>query len=231
MAIALDVATNGGSATATSLTYAHTCTGSNLILFVGVNFYRSGTQPTDDITGVTYGGVAMTQITKNVYTTGNQITYMYYLVNPSTGANNVVISKTTGSDTIRSNSISYTGANDVGQPDNFGSENAAASLSVSKSVTTVANNCWMVSFTFNDANQCLASTGTTNRNSAGVYMAIGDSNGVITPAAAYSMAWTLASGTANWTIINASFAPLVVSTQYLKERYHNREDMGGYSLG
>ena len=228
MAIALDVATNGGSATATSHSYSHTCTGSNLILFVGVNFYNAGT---DDITGVTYNSVAMTQIAKQTNASGSgQISYLYYLINPSTGANTVAITKTSSA-TIRSVSVSYTGANDIAQPDASGTNTSNASLAISKAVTTIADNCWMVSFTFNDANQCLASTGTTNRNSAGVYMAIGDSGGVITPAASYSMAWTLASGTANWTIVNASFAPLVNSTQYLKGRRRQRIDLTGVSAG
>ncbi len=59
--IAFDSATNGGSGTGTSLTYAHTCSGSARLLRVGVNLYNPGT---DDLTGVTYAGVAMTQIGK-----------------------------------------------------------------------------------------------------------------------------------------------------------------------
>lgn len=203
--IAFDAATNGGSGTGTSLTYAHTCSGSQRILRVGVNLYNPGT---DDLTGVTYAGVAMTQIGKVSNASGSgQITYMYELVNPASGSNNIIISKNNAIATIRSNAASYTGARQSGQPDAVGTNTANASINVAKSVATIADNSWMVSFTFNDGAQCLADTGTTNRNSDGVFMAIGDSGGPITPAGAYSMGWRIGAGTANWTIINASIAP------------------------
>ena len=57
MAIEFDNATTPAFVTATSLTYSHTCgAGSNRILFVGV----WGDTTSDAITGVTYGGSAMT---------------------------------------------------------------------------------------------------------------------------------------------------------------------------
>lgn len=202
--ITFDAATNGGSGTGTSLTYAHTCTGDKRILFVGVNLYNPGA---DDLTGVTYASVAMTQIAKVSNASGSgQISYLYYLINPATGANNVVISKNNGAATIRSNAASYRGAKQSEQPDASGTNSTNASINISKSVTTIVENCWMVSFTFNDGAQVLESTGTTARNTAGVFMAIGDSNAAL-PVGAYSMAWTLGAGTANWTMVNASFAP------------------------
>ena len=208
MAIAFDAAASG-TVTGTSLTYAHTCSGSNRILFVGVDVFNPNT---DDVTGVTYGGVAMTQIGTSV-AIDVQRDYLYYLINPPTGANNVVVSKTS-SVAIRSASASYTDANRLGQPDASGTNSAATATSVAKALTTVADNCWMVSFVMNDANTSVVDTGTTLRGTA-AFHAIGDSNGVITPAGSYSMGWKLASGTGDWTISNASFKPSIDNGSFL----------------
>ena len=105
MAIALDVGTSGGNnGGGTSHTYSHTCTGSNLILFVGVSTNSSS----DLITGVTYNSVAMTLVDKQAGTSTNY-SYLFYLINPATGANNVVVSASS-STTIYSGAVSYTGA-------------------------------------------------------------------------------------------------------------------------
>jgi hypothetical protein len=61
MAIAVDATSQDHSATATSLTFSHTCSGSNRILFVGI----VGDITTDTVTGVTYAGVSMTLVGKN----------------------------------------------------------------------------------------------------------------------------------------------------------------------
>ena len=58
---AFDAAGSGPSTSATSLTWSHTCAGANRILFVG--FLSNGT-----VTGVTYNGVAMTQVGSSVFT-------------------------------------------------------------------------------------------------------------------------------------------------------------------
>lgn len=87
---------------ASSKTYAHTVSGSRRYLLVFVE--RSGS---DSITGVTYAGVAMTQLAK-ITTTGGAFIYAYGLANPTTGANNVVISAS-GAANIASGAISFNG--------------------------------------------------------------------------------------------------------------------------
>lgn len=225
MAIAFDAAAASSATTGTSVTYSHTCSGSNLILFVGVNVFNPGT---DDVTGVTYGGVAMTQITKVTNALGaGQTNYLYYLVSPKTGANNVIASKSVSA-TFRCCSASYTLAAQSGVADASGT-NTSATSSISKALTTVADNCWMVSFVFNDANVNNAGSGTTKRTD-NTYSAIGDSNGAITPAASYSMAWS-STGACNWVLVQASFAPSALSsTNYLK-RGRSRLSLSAVSLG
>ena len=139
MAIAYDtknVATTGGGAS--SLTYAHTCTGSDLILFVyTVNHSHLGT-----MTGVTYNGVSMTLIASN-NASNNKGQCLWYLINPATGTNNIVASKNDSSGWIDSYSSSYTGVSQTGQPDAYVVPSEETTTSYARSITTVADNCWI----------------------------------------------------------------------------------------
>lgn len=158
MAIARDSVTSGTAASGNpTLTFSHTCNGSNRILFVGAAGGNTGVA-IDDITGATYAGVSMTLISKT-FVLADRYRYLFYLVAPATGANNVVISSST-SGFIAGNSLSYTGANQSGQPDSFAVNQAtAASLTVITSV--VASNCWMVMVAGVGGASPAASTGST----------------------------------------------------------------------
>lgn len=134
MAIAYDTSTaNAFTASATSTTFSHTCTGSDLILWVGVSI-----RPTRTISSVTYNGVTMTQSGNNSFT-GAVDNYLYYLVNPATGANDVVVTQS-ASDTFNTCSISFTGASQSVQPDATSEVNSTTTTSFSQSVTSVADN-------------------------------------------------------------------------------------------
>lgn len=205
--IALDSSSSSEASAATSLTYSHTCSGTNRILIVGIG---SDDNPGDGdiVTGVTYNGVAMTQIVKRITdnaTFTNRYAYLYYLINPASGANNIVVSAS-ASGNIRANSISYTGALQSGQPDAFTSGGVAAATSKAVALTTVVNNCWMVSF-----GVCVlvgppsAGTGITARGSGSTNTAIGDSNGALA-IGSNSMTWTQ-SGSDSFNILQASFSP------------------------
>lgn len=70
-----------------SITYAFDCTGSN-ILIVGLSLGSSNT-----CSGITYNGISMTQLnTQNIGGSTFMNTYLFYLINPATGSNNVVVS-------------------------------------------------------------------------------------------------------------------------------------------
>lgn len=45
-----------------------------------------------NVTGITYAGVAMTLSTSQIYNADNVKVYQYYLINPASGANNIVVS-------------------------------------------------------------------------------------------------------------------------------------------
>jgi hypothetical protein len=84
--------TTGYVAALGTLTLSHTvAAGSNRILLVGTVTEEQGETP--QITGVTYNGVAMTAVTNSEQAIGG-VTWVrgqwWYLINPATGANNVV---------------------------------------------------------------------------------------------------------------------------------------------
>lgn len=136
MAIARD-ATSSGSTTATSLTVSHTNTGSNLILVASL--ITSASSAGDIVTGVTYNGVAMTRQSTIVLGGNVARLYMYYLLAPATGANDIVIS-TSVSTLIQSHNVSYTGVLQSGFPDASSETNTASATSLANTLTTIADN-------------------------------------------------------------------------------------------
>lgn len=206
MAIALDAAASSNTTSASSLTYSHTCTGSNRILFVAV--FSGGPGPGSvPCTGVTYAGVAMTKIDSNA-PQANWDLSLWYLINPASGANNVIITLSGTTTSLYGDSISYTGAKQSGVPDSS-AKNKATSTSVTQSTTTVADNCWVVGVGVTGASTIAASTGVTSRldrDSASGSFNMGDSNAVKSPAGSYSMTFT-GGASDNMGIVMASFAP------------------------
>lgn len=149
MAIAFDAKTATTTSATSSLTFSHTCSGTNRILFV-----TSCANTGSTTTGVTYAGVAMTQV--GSVTDIGPTHYLWVLVNPASGANNVVITNS-GSVTAGS-ALSFTGAKQTGQPDATSTGTSTTTASFSKSVTTVADNCFTV---------CTSRTGSGNALTGG----------------------------------------------------------------
>lgn len=140
MAIAFDASSSTATSNLglSSTSFNHTCTGSNLCLLVSVFNFGLG----DVTTGVTYGGVAMTQLAK-VATDATGYQYIYGLLAPPTGANAIVATASTPVNWYLS-AASYTGVSQTGLPDASTGVSTSGTTSFSVSVTTVANNCWLV---------------------------------------------------------------------------------------
>lgn len=200
--IAFDATSQGSALPGNSITYSHTNTGSDGILF---SFIHRGGSGTDETMSATYNGVSMTQFEEQ--STASTRIWGFYLVNPAAGTHDVVI--TCGdSDFHRSYSVSYTGVRQSSQPDNS-TGTSGTGTSQSTSLTPVANNCWSVSFVGSSGgNEYTASTGVSAvRNSTyNTIMKVGDSDGPITPPASYTQTWTCTSQ--EGCVIQASFAPL-----------------------
>ena len=195
MSIAYD-ATSGGNGTGTSLTYAHTCsTGDDRILFVGINI----TDNTDSVTGVTYAGSAMTLVNKRSGT--NAFLYLYYIIAPATGANNVVVS-TSASKQIVAVGSSYTGAAQTGQPDSSATVKNTSGTSLVLQTTVVASNCWLVCIKAETAPNTLTNGSIRTGQINGT--ANGDSNATV-GTGSQNLTWTHDEHSAGGII--ASFAP------------------------
>ncbi len=198
-AIAFDALGDGGAATATSLTFAHTVTGTETLIAVGVYVSNSV------VDGVTYNGAALTLIDNVLHASGNYVE-LYYKTGADTGANNVVISRT-GTEDIFGSSLSYTGVNATGQPDDAveGTE-AAQTDGITLTLTTVADNSWGVMAGQQSAGGCQNGTNFTERT-AGTAPCMGDNAAAITPAGSYAMTMLNNGSSSNWAAELASFAP------------------------
>jgi len=186
MAVAFDAvgpaaALGQTASTPTTVTWAHIVTGSNtaLVVFVGVG-QDSGSDATKTISGVTYNGVAMTQIGTPKHTNNSTSGYLacYGLINPTTGTNNVVVTFASAPSTAQCGSVSFTGANQTtafGTPVTAAGNTALATAAVASNTsgniiafgvdggntigatpTSPATKRWLANFGFSSAGGCSA---------------------------------------------------------------------------
>lgn len=191
MAIALDTsAKNKVNLTPhTSNSFAYTCTGSNLILIVNVT-----TDTGADPTSVTYNGVAMTKLT-GVTDTARNLS-VWYLVAPATGSNTLTANFASALSSVVS-AQSYTGVAQSGPIDASGSVNNGSGQTVSKTITVVASNCWLIGAGHgvdNSSIQTLTSDKTDRQQdkcsaAPTIYHTSSDSNGTVSPGS-NSITWS-----------------------------------------
>lgn len=143
MAIAFDASSSKIGGNASSSTFAHTCTGSNLVLVVGVQADSAA-----DPTGITYNSVAMTKAT-SILNSGIESS-IWYLASPATGANNIVVTFA-AAHYHNAFGISLTGCDTTSPVDGTntgtGSTNDAAIT-----VTTSVSGSWRVASVFHNRN-------------------------------------------------------------------------------
>lgn len=208
MAIAVD-ATSEGYANSTSLTYSHTCTGSDRVLTVALWTFPSG----DTVTGITYNGTAMTKLGTQSADAGGY-TNLWGIANPSTGANNIVISMS--SSQVFATSASYTGCNTTTPFPDTEAGGSGSGTSLSASISISVNNSWLI----------LAGRSPSRVPTAGANTIVRKTNGTSGDAG-----WLLDSGTAmgtgtqslNWSYspsattyhVIGSIAPATASTTFI----------------
>ncbi len=202
-AIAFDTFVKGADAiNIQGLTYSHTVTGSNPALAVCIFANNSG----DAVTGVTYAGVSMTQVAKIVRADyALQYGYLYYLPNPATGANNVIVSASVPITNSTVYSYSYTGVKNAAV-ENANSAAVSSSGTASVAVTTIDANAVIVScfMGFNGDTTLTAGTNVTKRANDN-YVLIGDSIGNSLASGSNTVSATLTSQ--QWVALAASIAP------------------------
>lgn len=139
MAVTFDAvgpsAAGQGTAGVTSITWSHTCTGTNLYVIVGAS--RGGASTT---LTATFGGVTMTQLGTVASGGGTDgSVYLFGLVNPPAGASTVLVTAGAARD-LSGGSISFAG---VDQTTPAGTAvtatSAVTSVSVNVTATTVGN--------------------------------------------------------------------------------------------
>lgn len=202
MAIAFDAASQGTSS-GTSTTYAHNCSGSDRILF-----QQAYSTTGDDVTGITYNGVSMTQIAKISKDGSSEKLYLYYLIAPATGSNNVVITRSGSGGFLHGATASFTGALQSGVPDSSASAaQTVAATSQSISTTTVLDNCWLVGAWVCDNGGITGGSATTVRGGDTGFDVIVSGSAAVTPAGSSALAVSYSSTKAAGIV--ASFAPSV----------------------
>ena len=120
----------------TTMTVAHTCSGANRLLVV--NAGTSGT-----VTGVTYNGVAMTQVNTSSTDTSSNSCSAWILIAPALWTNNVVIT-TSASATIMCHIASYNWALQSWQPDISIVAWPTTVTSWTQTVTTTVDNDFLI---------------------------------------------------------------------------------------
>ena len=220
------IAFNAGSAlaaiqTGTTGSWSHTCTGSNLILVVGVTHWHSDN--TAAVSGITYNSVSLTQIRTDANSgDDSKKTDLWFLIAPATGSNTVAVTmnKTIGNK-WGALAVSLTGV-DQSTPNDADNGASGDSTTISVSVTTVADNAWVIDNIFD--RQVDATTNQTLRagplEEAGFWRMGMASFGPKTPAGAVTMSWTKTTG--EWVISAASFKPAVAGIS-IPVVYHHRQ--------
>lgn len=197
--------TSGSTGSGASLSFSHTCSGTDRMLFVFVQL------STGSVTSVTYNSTSMTNVTSRL--TGTMT--VWRLASPSTGSNTITIN-CSGSPTIWAQAASYTGCNQTTNPATTADYTDLTAVAVNRSITTTINNSWVLGFCKWDisggATQTVTSGATQRQSLAdGTLDSMGlyDSNAPKTPAGSYNMqiGRTAGSGDAYFTMYELSPAP------------------------
>ena len=207
MAIAFDAATNTVSDTSATVTFNHTTSGTDRLLVVPCASLNNGSL--DAVTGVTYNGVSLTRLGSPLQVGAfNWIIYLYYLANPASGTNSVVVTRNTTTGEGYGAAISYTG---VDQASPIGASTNASGVPgpITTTLSSTVDNAWFFVTNANADGSPSASTNSTarvNNNS----LCTGFDFGPKTPAGSLNMQQTF-TGTRDWRSIMISLKPAATS--------------------
>lgn len=202
--IAFDTSSTG-SAAAGSVTFNSGTTGT-LVNGMGIVVANNNTIAS---LSATWGGVAMTKISENDFTS------VFLYLSPPSGVKSIVVSG--GGGQIAAVAATYSGVAQTTTVDNSaGSVRTVGTGTVTQALTEVADHCWSF-LALTSLAVYSASTGTTERNkvsSPGGNLAfLGDSGSAISPIASYSMSATKdGGGTSQTGWLMFTLAPAVAST-------------------
>lgn len=142
---------------------------------------------TTGISGITYAGVSMTKLATHRVGTDRSFD-VYYLVNPTSGSNNVVISRGV-SGVIVSGFVAYNGVHQTTPiPSNTTFTDTTADTTVAENFTTTINNSWAIIGMRDDTGRTITpGSGYTSRvTNVGSGVHLGDSGAAISPAGVHT---------------------------------------------
>lgn len=206
MALAFDAVSSAEDSNVSSLSWSHTCTGSDLALNVG-GVARDATAGDAVISGITYNGVALTNIDVAGTTRRSE---MWELKNPATGSNTVTITYTGTCERVGGSAISHTGADQSTQPD-ASNTNTGNDDTPTVDVTTIADDTIVVDCVFfNNVGASVGADQTQRTNlTIDVDRSILMSTEPKATAGSVTMSWSGPS--AIWSTVSASIKPAVAA--------------------
>lgn len=208
MAVAFDIASNSKGNGVSSLTWAHTCTGSNMVLWVGVG---SGATSPHNTSTVTYHAVSFTAENFDLLNSFAHVSG-HYLKAPDTGsAFNIIATLAAADDEVIAGGASYTG---VDQTTPIGTPNSATGATATPTVNITSASGELVVDAIYHAQWA---AGTAHTAGAGQTARVdvadsGDGNGFLgmseeAGAASVTMSWSTGPATQAWAIGGVSLKP------------------------
>ena len=174
-----------------SYTYSHTNTGDHLIMLVWV-FHLEATDLDRDVSGITYNSVSLTEV-RSEDSGADVAGSVWYLLNPATGSNTIAVTLVGNNLSTVSQVVSLTGANQA-TPEADNGQFLSSGTSVTTSVTTIADNAWVVDgvalHTLNVLTVDAGQTERENSNNASNAESGMSTEGPNTPAGSVSLTWT-----------------------------------------
>jgi hypothetical protein len=193
--------TTGSATITTSYTIA---AGSNRLL-IGGGELQTGAP----FTAFSYNGSAGTIDISKTDTGGSNTACVASKVGPDVGTFNSVLTKTGSADGLYIGLMDYTGVKQTAQPDATASANTASGTSLSYSITTVADNCWIMTCAGGTQASLDGSTNFTVQQTPAPGIKVGDSNASVGAAGSKTVAMNMSSGRI-WSA-SASYAPAITA--------------------
>ena len=210
MSIVFDIASHS-----TTDTFSHTCTGNNRMLFVSASCESN-------ITGITYNGLSMSVVNPDTY---GKI-YSYYLINPASGAHNIIVTRSNPSMALTVVAASYTGVNQNGFNENTRSDHNTPGLDgvTDVSIVSVSDSSWGICVARNEfaANTTSVYSGLTYRtdsaggNTGDGHLYLFDSNGELLPGGETNVLKISSAPSTIEYAITSGFAPYVIPSNTIK---------------
>ena len=197
--------TNGNS---NSFTFAHDGSGISTLLLVGIA--RKASNAT--VTSVTYAGVAMTAIPSGSFD-GNPDLFTYYLVNPTTGVNNIVVTCSAATETAIG-AVTYSGV-DQSTPLDTAAVASGSSGTASVNVSSASGDLVQDFLAVDDGPVVTVGAGQTSVYDDAVGGKIRAAGSIENGATTVTMSWTFSSKP--WAICGVSINPAAAGAAATKQ--------------